>query len=84
MATAALINALWDMWARLEKKPVWKLLVDMTPEEIVSLLDFGWITDELTEVEALKILTELEPSKIARIAELEKTGFPGNFKLRQN
>lgn len=76
MATAALINALWDMWARLEKKPVWKLLVDMTPEEIVSLLDFGWITDELTEVEALKILTELEPSKIARIAELEKTGFP--------
>ena len=40
MATAALINALWDMWARLEKKPVWKLLVDMTPEEIVSLLDF--------------------------------------------
>ena len=56
----------------------------MTPEEIVSLLDFGWITDELTEVEALKILTELEPSKIARIAELEKTGFPGNFKLRQN
>jgi len=40
MATAAIVNAFWDLWAKMEHKPVWKLLVDMTPEELVSLIDF--------------------------------------------
>ncbi len=40
MATAAIVNAFWDLWAKLENKPVWKLLVDMSPEELVSLIDF--------------------------------------------
>ena len=40
LATAAIINAFWDLWAKMEKKPVWKLLVDMSPEQIVSMIDF--------------------------------------------
>ena len=40
LAVAAIVNAFWDLWAKLEGKPVWKLLVDMTPEQIVSLIDF--------------------------------------------
>lgn len=43
LATAAIINALWDMWARIEKKPVWKLLVDLTPEQLVSTIDFRYM-----------------------------------------
>lgn len=43
LATAAIINALWDLWARIEKKPVWKLLVDLTPEQLVSTIDFRYM-----------------------------------------
>lgn len=59
-----------------EEKPVWRLVTDMTPEEIISLVDFGWITDELTPDQALEILKNNESSKSHREAELEKTGFP--------
>lgn len=40
MAVAAIVNAFWDLWAKMENKPVWKLLVDMTPEQVASLIDF--------------------------------------------
>jgi L-fuconate dehydratase len=40
LATAAIVNAFWDLWGKMEKKPVWKLLADMTPEKIASLIDF--------------------------------------------
>lgn len=43
LATAALVNALWDLWARIENKPVWKLLIDMKPEELVSTIDFRYL-----------------------------------------
>lgn len=43
LATAAIVNALWDLWARLEGKPVWKLLVDMSPEELTSVIDFRYM-----------------------------------------
>lgn len=43
LATAAIVNALWDLWARIENKPVWKLLVDMEPEELVSVIDFRYM-----------------------------------------
>ncbi|TMS08964.1 Mitochondrial enolase superfamily member 1 [Larimichthys crocea] len=52
-ATAAVLNAVWDLWARAEGKPLWKLLVDMDPKQIVSCIDFRYITDALTEEEAL-------------------------------
>ena len=52
LATAALVNAVWDLWAKAEGKPLWKLLVDMSPEEIVRCVDFRYITDALTPDEA--------------------------------
>ena len=56
LATAALVNAVWDLWAKVEGKPLWKLLADMTPEEIVACIDFRYIDDALTPDEALEIL----------------------------
>src|SRR5919199_3654437 len=53
LATAALVNAVWDLYAKLERKPLWRVLVDMTPEQFVSCIDFRYITDALTEEEAL-------------------------------
>ena len=76
MATGAVVNAIWDLWAKREGKPVWKLLADMTPEQIVSCIDFMWITDALTPDEALAILRKNAPTKAAREAEMLRDGFP--------
>lgn len=76
LATAALINAVWDLWAKVEGKPVWRLVADMSPEEFVSLIDFRYITDALTRDEALAILRANAPTKAKRIAHLEAKGFP--------
>jgi len=57
LANAALVNAVWDLYAKVEGKPLWKLLADMTPEQIVSCVPFSYITDVLTPTEALEILT---------------------------
>ncbi|XP_072169847.1 mitochondrial enolase superfamily member 1-like [Diadema setosum] len=76
LATAAMMNALWDLWAKREGKPLWKLLVDMTPEQLVSVIDFRYITDALTKEEALEILRANEATKGEREAELIKNGFP--------
>jgi L-fuconate dehydratase len=56
LATAAIVNALWDLWAKLEHKPLWKLLVDLPPERLVSCIDFRYLTDALDPSEALAIL----------------------------
>jgi len=48
LAAAALINAVWDLYAKVEGKPLWKLLADMTPEQLVSCIDFRYISDALT------------------------------------
>ena len=56
LATGALINAVWDLYARVEGKPLWKLLADMSAEEIVRAIDFRYITDALTREEALALL----------------------------
>ncbi len=56
MATAAVVNAVWDLYAKTEGKPLWKLLADMTPEEVVRCIPFRYITDALTPQEALDIL----------------------------
>ena len=76
LATAALVNAVWDLIARIEGKPLWKLLADMTPEEIVACIDFRYITDALTPEEALAILRRNASSKQAREAELLRDGYP--------
>ncbi|GFY65679.1 mitochondrial enolase superfamily member 1 [Trichonephila inaurata madagascariensis] len=66
LATAAVVNALWDLWARMEGKPVWKLLVDMTPEQLVSTIDFRYITDVITKEEAIELLKKKEDGKKER------------------
>ncbi len=74
MATAAIVNALWDMWGKIQEKPVWKLLSDMTPQEIVSLVDFTHLSDLLTPEEALKHLVSHEPGRSDREQELLQSG----------
>src|SRR5699024_462090 len=76
LVTGALVNAVWDLYARVEGKPLWKLLADMTPEELISCIDFSYLTNAITPEEALDILKENENSKAERIAELEKNGYP--------
>lgn len=76
MATGALVNAVWDLYAKMEKKPLWKLIADMSPKQFVSCVDFTYLTNVITPDEALKMLTELESSKPERIEYLMKNGYP--------
>lgn len=76
LATAAVVNALWDLYARVEGKPLWKLLADMSPEEIVACIPFSYITDALTPEEALEILKRHEPTKQQRTAKIIERGYP--------
>src|SRR6202166_4309497 len=66
LATAALVNAVWDLYAKVEGKPLWKLLADMTPEQLVACIDFRYIDDALTRAEALDILRRLAPTRAQR------------------
>ena len=76
LATAAVVNAVWDLYAKSEGKPLWKLLADMPAEQLVSCIDFRYITDAITPAEAIAILKQNESTKAARIAEMQKTGYP--------
>jgi L-fuconate dehydratase len=76
LATAAIVNAVWDLYAKREGKPLWKLLVDLSPEEIVACVDFRYLTDALTPKEALALLRRNEPTKGEREAEMRRDGFP--------
>ncbi|KPK03704.1 MAG: fuconate dehydratase [Gemmatimonas sp. SG8_28] len=76
LATAALVNAVWDLWAKVERKPLWQLLADMTPEDLVACIDFRYVTDAITPEEALTILRRNAPSRAAREAELVHDGYP--------
>jgi L-fuconate dehydratase len=76
LATAAIVNAVWDLYAKSEQKPLWKLLVDMTPAQLVSCIDFRYILDALTPDEALALLQRPALTKTLREAEMLATGFP--------
>ncbi len=76
LATAAVVNAAWDLWAKVEGKPLWKLLVDLPPEEIVRAVDFRYLTDALTPADALAILHDLAPTRARREAEIVRDGYP--------
>ncbi len=76
LAVAAIVNAIWDLVAKHEGKPVWKLLADMSPQQIVDCIDFRHITDELTPDDALAILKENESGKAQRERELLEVGLP--------
>ncbi|NUT39688.1 MAG: L-fuconate dehydratase [Thermoactinospora sp.] len=76
MAISAVVNALWDLKARREGKPLWLLLAEMSPERIVELIDFRYLSDALTPAQALEILRRNEDSKQERIAHLKEHGYP--------
>ena len=76
LATAAVVNAVWDLFAKTAGKPLWKLVIDMTPEEIVALVDFRYISDALPRERALARLRALAPSRAEREAELRAAGYP--------
>ena len=76
LATAAVVNAVWDLWAKVEQKPLWRLVADMSPEQFVNCVDFRYLTDVLTRDDALQILRRIEPTKADRISQLQRTGYP--------
>ena len=76
MAIGAVVNAAWDLAAKLAGKPLWRLLADMTPEQIVGLIDFRYLDDALTPAEALRILRAAQHGRDERIGQLERDGYP--------
>ena len=77
LATAAIVNAVWDLWAKSVNKPVWKMLADMTPEELVACLDFRFVTDAITPEEALALLRRNLAGRATRANEMQQKGYPG-------
>ena len=76
LATGAVVNAVWDLLAKQAGKPVWRLVAEMSPEEIVDCVDFRYLTDAITREEALEMLKRAEAGKAERIATLEQSGYP--------
>jgi L-fuconate dehydratase len=76
LATGAVVNAVWDLWSKSEGKPVWRLVYDMSPEEIVNLIDFRYLTDALNPEEALSILENSSEKKEERLGILLDEGYP--------
>jgi L-fuconate dehydratase len=76
LATGAVVNAMWDLWAKSEGKPVWQLVADMSPEALVRCIDFRYITDCITPDEALALLRDAAVGKAERVATLQAEGYP--------
>jgi L-fuconate dehydratase len=76
LATAAIVNALWDLWAKIEGKPLWRLLCGLTPAQIVEMVDWRYMTDALTPQIALEMLSLLEPTRAARESQIFQSGYP--------
>jgi L-fuconate dehydratase len=76
LATAAVVNAVWDLFAKTAGKPLWKLICDMSPEQQVALVDFRYISDALPPERALERLRALAPTRASREAELRRDGYP--------
>jgi L-fuconate dehydratase len=76
LAAAAVVNAVWDLWAKQAGKPLWKLLVDMSPEEVVGCVDFSYIDDVLGEDDALELLRRRGAGRVEREVDLLKNGYP--------
>ena len=76
LAAAGILNAAWDLAGKRAGKPVWRLLSDMSPEQLVDLVDWRYLTDALTPSEALDLLRAKQSGRDARIAELVADGYP--------
>jgi len=76
MAIGAVVNALWDLRAKRAGRPLWQVLAALSPEELVDLVDFRYLTDALTRDEALELLRATEPGRAEREKQLLDTGYP--------
>jgi len=76
LATGAVVNAVWDLWAKAEGKPLWQLVADLTPQQFVRCIDFRYLSDCITPAEALALLQAQESGKQERIASLQQHGYP--------
>jgi L-fuconate dehydratase len=76
MATGAILNAVWDLWAKREGKPLWKLLVDLPPEQLVACVDFSYIDDVLSERQAIELLAKVQATKPQREEQARRFGYP--------
>ena len=76
LAAAAVINAVWDLWARIQQKPVWRLVYDMSPEQFVSCVDFRYLTDALTAGQAQELLIGALTGREDRLEKLLHQGYP--------
>ena len=76
LATAAVVNAVWDLYAKSVGKPLWQVLVDMPPEELLNCIDFRYLSDAMTRQDALAILDRQYATRADRVAELKRDGFP--------
>ncbi len=75
LATGAVVNAVWDLLAKEAGKPVWLYVAEMSPEQLVSIIDFRYLTDAITPEEALAIFRKAEAGKADRIAKLRAEGY---------
>lgn len=76
LATAAIVNAVWDLHAKVQGKPIWRLLCEMTPKQLVNCIDFRYILDAITPQQAMEILEANQDSRDERIAEMIREGHP--------
>jgi L-fuconate dehydratase len=76
LAAGAVVNAVWDLWAKVEGKPLYRLLVDLEPEQLVGAIDFRYIEDALSESEALALLRGMRAGREERLAEIIESGYP--------
>lgn len=76
LATGAVVNAVWDLWAKAAGKPVWQVVAEMTPEELVNVIDFRYLTDSVTPAEALLLFRKAVPGKSERLDRLQRAGYP--------
>ena len=76
IAVAAVINGLWDLWGKIEGKPIWQLLSDMTPQDIVSLVDWSYLSDVLTKEKAVEILQKKADTRAERVKDVASNGYP--------
>jgi len=76
LATGAVVNAVWDLWAKAADQPLWRLVAEMDPAQLLRCIDFRYLTDCITPDEALALLRARVPGKEQRLAQLQRDGYP--------
>jgi len=76
MATGAIVNAVWDLWGKVAQKPVWRLVSEMSPEQLTNIIEFRYLSDCITREEALEMFQEAQRGKESRTRTLLEKGYP--------